>query len=326
MPDTICGPDSEDCKIVYTGHNYLGAEMHWLPPAFLQRWWAWSWANNSSSSSSVASYLGTLSPGSEWCPIDGAARPGTGKEYTRLYDKCSVPLQGGVDEIAARAVLSSGKLGQGPSQEGVSSWSPVYASLPLLRVTVFREPHSWIVSKFFWSRKENTKSWRCSDIEKDANSSASLSFRNLNEIRGDWVSHFALGHIFRLCGEDCTVRFAAGVATLEDLELQADENIRQAFAVVGLLDEIKIFFEMLSARVKYIDTSLNLHLHKTTIGRSGSTKERLRCKEIFSSDAFRGRLREASPTFNALMRLYQTGLEVNRFQLNELAACPASDE
>jgi len=27
------------CHLVYAGHNFLGAEMHWLPAKYLETWW-----------------------------------------------------------------------------------------------------------------------------------------------------------------------------------------------------------------------------------------------------------------------------------------------
>ena len=126
-----------------------------------------------------------------------------------------------------------------------------------------------------------------------------------------------------LCGEDCIVRYAAGTATLQDLELQAEDNLRQAFAVVGILDELDTFYEMLTARVQYVDTSLNANVtgskHST-----GKSKEIEYCRTRCREPDFQAKLLESSPELRALQRLYQVGKEVNRFQVAELRECSSS--
>jgi hypothetical protein len=123
-----------------------------------------------------------------------------------------------------------------------------------------------------------------------------------------------------LCGEDCIVRYAQGRANLEDIERQAEENLRHSFAVVGILTEMDDFYKMVNARVQYMDTNLNLHVaggeHSTT-----AKGESLRCKERYKNPAFQRKLLEASPELRALHRLYQVGLEVNKFQKEELQQC-----
>ena len=111
-----------------------------------------------------------------------------------------------------------------------------------------------------------------------------------------------------------------GHANLADIERQAEENLRHSFAVVGLLHELDAFYRMLSARVKYIDTSLNAGAHGA-IHSSGSGPEALRCKQRFKEAAFQADLLAASPELRALKRLYRVGTEVNRFQKDELQQC-----
>ncbi|KAH8060963.1 hypothetical protein JL722_4255 [Aureococcus anophagefferens] len=42
-PDGPCAASGSRCLRVYTGHNYLGTELHWLPPKMLASWWrAWA--------------------------------------------------------------------------------------------------------------------------------------------------------------------------------------------------------------------------------------------------------------------------------------------
>jgi len=127
----------------------------------------------------------------------------------------------------------------------------------------------------------------------------------------------ALKFILSLCGEDCAVRLLAGIATLQDLERQAESNLRQSFAVVGLFNESDIFYDMLSARVDYLDTSLNAHVNNSK-HETSTEEEAQRCKHHFQDPSFQEELLEASPEIAALNRLYHVAIKVNRFQLHEL--------
>ncbi|KAH8078532.1 hypothetical protein JL720_9729 [Aureococcus anophagefferens] len=62
-PDGPCAASGSRCLRVYTGHNYLGTELHWLPPKMLASWWR-AWAP-------------------EWAP----ARPRARAELGRLIDE-----------------------------------------------------------------------------------------------------------------------------------------------------------------------------------------------------------------------------------------------
>jgi hypothetical protein len=122
-----------------------------------------------------------------------------------------------------------------------------------------------------------------------------------------------------LCGEDCIVRYAAGTATLEDLEFQAEGNLRQAFAVVGILEQVDTFYEMITARVQYMNTSLNANVRGAR--HSTQNKESNQCKARFEDPDFQAKLLELSPELRALNRLYGVAKEVNHFQLQELREC-----
>jgi hypothetical protein len=41
-----CAPDlmSDEAPVVYAGHNFLGNELHWLPPKILAKWWSQNWS------------------------------------------------------------------------------------------------------------------------------------------------------------------------------------------------------------------------------------------------------------------------------------------
>ena len=137
----------------------------------------------------MAQYLATLAPDNDdWCPYNnddndndnsGArSRPHNRRDYQHKFLPCSVPLAHAVDHLAYQ-VLAHVQQTQGQQQQlsadhpkgdrhapGASpqraletssavsphlhDWSSFYASLPVLRTTIVREPWGWLVSKFFW--------------------------------------------------------------------------------------------------------------------------------------------------------------------------------
>jgi hypothetical protein len=276
----------------------------------------------------IAPLLETLQPGNtEWCPLgERLARPQNQVDYEQQYAQCSGRLMQLADKEAFHAVQRRPKFMASQPSHSLQhpfdiDWSPLYASMPVLRVTVIRDPYSWLVSKFMW-HKVGGSSTKCDDIE------TATMFKPPNEEdlmpgkkkgRG-WVHRMATNYITYLCGEDCVAREALEVSSLEQLERQAANNLRQSITVVGLLNETDTFFDMITARVAYINTTLNAHV-KGSKHSSGSSAESKRCKAIFQEPSFQARLRELSPALAALDRLYHVAIEVNRHQLNELRQC-----
>jgi hypothetical protein len=97
-------------------------------------------------------------------------------------------------------------------------------------------------------------------------------------------------------------------------------SLRQSITVVGLLNETDKFFDMITARVGYVNTTLNAHVEGSKHSLK-SNKESNRCKAIFQEPSFQAKLRERSPALAALDRLYHLAVQVNRHQLNELRQC-----
>lgn len=145
-----------------------------------------------------------------------------------------------------------------------------------------------------------------------------------------WATRYAMLYIFYLCGEDCAARWEMSSSGYNDdrllaqLEQQAANNLRRSFAVVGLLHETDTFFDMVTARVQYIDMSIHAdvegELHDT-----GTNGYIAKCKERFRDPDLRQKFREASPAVAALERLYDVAVQVNRFQVQELASSPHVD-
>lgn len=116
-----------------------------------------------------------------------------------------------------------------------------------------------------WHREFRNK-YDCADVEAataganatwGAFASDSLGRVQSNVRPAGWAHECALEYIRYLCGEDCSLRTEMGLSSLGQMERQAASNLRSSFAVVGLLNETGGFFQMLNARVRYLDTSLN---------------------------------------------------------------------
>jgi hypothetical protein len=131
--------------------------------------------------------------------------------------------------------------------------------------------------------------------------------------------------------------------TLEELEAQATDNLRQAFSVVGIMETQKVgggggeedFLELLDKRIAYLDLSLNPHVvgkrHHASGSSSGSSlMERRRCERVYldwhySAEHFQNEFRAAVPIVAVAERLYQVGVEVHRHQKDELEDCGETD-
>ena len=153
--------------------------------------------------------------------------------------------------------------------------------------------------------------------------------------RGDkggpgWIKVFLFQYLLPICGEDCATRYAAGKASWEMLEMQAEENLRHSYAVVGLLEEIDDFYSMIDARVKYMNPLVDKNLISVVVDGaakhvSGETEESIRCKQRFKDPSFQKELLERSPELRSILHLYEVGKKVKREQMAELKQCsPAS--
>ena len=108
--------------------------------------------------------------------------------------------------------------------------------------------------------------------------------------------------------------------TVEEAEIQAAGNLRNSFSVVGLLEESDTFLEMVSARISYIDTSLNPNVTGSRHS-SKKTEQSLECDRLYRDPEFRQEFRKAVPLMVRIERLYQLAIEVNRAQQQELNEC-----
>ena len=108
------------------------------------------------------------------------------------------------------------------------------------------------------------------------------------------------------------------------IEAQAIDNLRNAFSVVGLMEEMDSFYDMLDKRIDYVDLQ-HQKVPSSDLHQSGSTREKLKCKELFKNETYRENLRSNIPMLAAMERVYNVGVEVNRFQREELNQCDAAE-
>lgn len=314
------GAEYPKAPVVYVGHNFIGSEMHWLPVRYLQNWWGHFWESmNEDIIGPIEHLFGSMTD----LPCQ---KIGT-KFNPYSYEKCSASTHKIVDEYASQWLswVANNKFADedytsGPS---VSSWAPVYASLPLLRAVQIREPFSWLVSKYFWHKISENYHVSCDNIEAATKPPALFGNSHLSHTykRTDgWLRTFSLEYIFYLCGEDCMSRFQSNATSLDDLERQAKENLRHSFAVVGLVNETETFLNMISARVQYIDTNRNKHVKGSTHKQPKSEY----CEDLYQTKSFQEKIITKAPELASLVRLFELGERVNRFQLEELRQCDST--
>lgn len=189
------------------------------------------------------------------------------------------------------------------SRASAVDWSSFYAAVPIMRTVLTREPFSWLLSKHAWHGVK----LNCSGSDVS------------------WIDKFALEYVIHLCGEDCAGRLAERIATIEELEAQADSNLRQAFAIVGVLDKMQDFNFMFSKRFAYFpDYTQDVDV-KYTQGRSHKSpvsKESRRCKVAYADPQVRRTLAEKSSGLRMLLRIHNTSKVVSQHHHNELSQCP----
>jgi hypothetical protein len=332
-------PSSDHAHLVFASHHNFGAEMHWLPARMLSIWWSELWATTKSDDR-IAEWLESLQTpfniskffghhASEtddhklarpWCK--GKPRPIYGYAGTSTFHQaCSREMYQPIDELANVAVkkrMARIKINSTAGQR----WSTLYASLPVLRVTILRDPFSWLCSKFFWHNIDEQFNVTCDDVDVATHGDWS-TLRKIDRPHG-WARRMALQYLHQLCGDDCVVRSYQGNASnLQEIELQASANLRQGFAVVGIMSDLDEFYDMLNRRVDYLNTALNKHVvgerHESS---SQFPEEATRCKHLYRHNRpFQKLILQGSPEMAALQRLYKIGCEVNKFQRTELAQC-----
>ena len=176
-----------------------------------------------------------------------------------------------------------------------ATFSSFYSLLPAMRTVMTREPFSYIASVHDW---HNVK--------------ASCSGHQI-----EWAEKFALSYMMVLCGLDCPGRLAEGLATMRELERQADDNLKQSIAVVGLLNNFSQFVSMVRKRFTYTAT-FGLHSTKGQPRRSHSSSKSSQCKTELMDPSTRARWINQSSGMQMLLRLHETAVRVNHVQRSEL--------
>lgn len=350
-------PDpSHTCDTVYVGHNNMGAELTWLPPRYLmEHWWAnsrWNqmgderfeeyWKSLMSDRNHRAQevvkqiedpslqehYSKLVQPdtdGPKWCPDGFIAHGIKEPHYHRAsyhnsewessssrYENCTLPIGQAADDLFRDFWKKSSSTNSGnQSYIDDNNYSPVYASMPVQRITMIREPFSWLLSKFFWDSKVYLRQ-SCEDIHAPSHENPTMS----------WIELYAYQYLVYLCGVDCETRFENKQISLEGMAAQAESNLRNSFSVVGVLHESEDFYKMLEQRVSFLDFKKRIVIDSVTRHKSRFTKEKPKCQKLFLEDGpFREQIRAEFPVFRALERVYNVGVQVNRFQKQELEEC-----
>jgi hypothetical protein len=201
---------SEYCRTIYLSHNLLGAELHWLPPRYLQKWWdSFEWSQNTN----ISFGLKTFRVGHrKWYRNHNSSRPRTREQQDILFQDCQVPLAAKWDtqfrdfwkDYYYRNVDDVDDVDDSDTATAMSNhvhhYGPIYASLPVQRVTVLREPFSWLMSEFFWHTDETE------DLGTKCDELVTASRANYPDDIG-WAVKYSLLFIFYLCGDDCILRF-----------------------------------------------------------------------------------------------------------------------
>jgi hypothetical protein len=323
-----CNPRGNSCLTVYVGHNHMGSEFHWLPAGYLQRWWKnrgrrllQASSNTTSESFSSLELLNqgfqALTPTSSkknggatttaGCP-SLLTRPSQEVAIREHYQDCGAPLAARMDAAFHEMYSSS------------PNYAPFYASLPLHRVILVREPWAWIMSKFFW-HKSNQKY-----IDETTGQRHRIRCHDLSQVgypqspKGGWADTYLLTYLAFLCGDDCEQRLERGLMTLPQAETQAAHNLQKSFSVVGLLEETDTFLDMVSARIAYVNMSLNPEVQGERHSSKRSETSAV-CTRIYQNPKFQTRFREAVPLMETIEQLYQLAVDVNRAQQQELKEC-----
>jgi len=341
VPNHPCPTDPskmESAHVVYAGHNHFGNEMHWLPAPYLEAWWQKHW---SSKDDALSNRWQTLDGRQIWCGTNLTRPVGLKGRSPKMtpYFRCAEEMGQEIDALGIQTLkerYGSSTLENDPVKRG-QAYAELYASLPVLRVTVIREPFSWLLAKFFWHHLD--RNGTCNDLEYATFGSGDPDIykghvtsvkippwaRNPT-LDGDspgpgWARRYALLYIVYVCGEDCLSRLESGDYDLREIEAQAAHNLRNSFAVVGLLEDSEAFFDMVHARVEYMDVKANAQLFKEDVHKSKISKDRALCMEQYNDTEFQARMLEASPEIAALVRLYEVGVEVNKHHMEEIRSC-----
>jgi hypothetical protein len=195
---------------------------------------------------------------------------------------------------------------------------------------MLRDPFTWLISKFFWHSIQKQGGMVCDDVDAATKNDDTprMSYYDNGNIDGaesvGWAHQSALVFLTYLCGEDCHMNALRGLSSIEQMERQAEFNLRHSIAVVGILEDgEESFFQMVSSRVSYVDMSLNPQMGNSRHS-SGKTEEHQRCTHVFQNVSLQQRLIKKSPAIAAVARLYRVGKEVNRFQKRELEGCSST--
>ena len=262
----------------------------------------------------------TIGTEDRWCPAGYQGIRVRGQSYNRprytnekwnlnkdRFERCTEPIGKTVDRAFQEL------WNEHHPDDGSFNYSPLYASMPLHRATMLRDPWTWVMSRFHWDKMLVANN-DCRDV--------TVPLYNDAENPG-WIEFLSMDYLLQLCGNDCKTRLSKKKMSLAEIEYQVEDNLRNAFSVVGLLEDSDSFYEMIDHRIQYLDMKANTNevpLLSRHESRPSENKEM--CKELFlKNETFREMVRSTVPAFAAIERIYHVGAEVNKFQKKELEEC-----
>jgi hypothetical protein len=236
-----CSDSESDagCHTVYAGHNFYGNEIHWLPAPYLQEWWKVNW--ESSFPDSVRSGFQSLTPGTNdpvWCPLQNKARATV--STVRLHNRNALVRHYECSHNISLAIDIQFKSFWKDLMDH-ENYASLYASLPVQRTIVIRDPWSWLLSRFFY-HQQYAKKYKCDDLR----TATYYDKETLDFEESGFLYQFIIEQLFQLCGDDCINRYEVGTLSLHQMEQQAEANLRHGFSIVGLFNETDEFYDMVS--------------------------------------------------------------------------------
>ena len=164
---------SNQDRVVYVGHNGFGTEVHWLSQSFLESWWNTEWVNqlNENNTKKDATYLSL-----QWQHRHqfGDAQHSHGNDAAlrqRRQDTIDQRTNRFLSTFPAFSSLgtntnNTSSVGHAPTSSVYRgrAYAALYASVPVLRVVLMREPFAWLGSKFAWHDLSQRGGVVCDDI------------------------------------------------------------------------------------------------------------------------------------------------------------------
>ena len=141
-----------------------------------------------------------------WCETkqEQYSRPWNQQSYRDIYEVYMMPIQSNIDlTVVQHLVQTDSRQTTSMGSMGSMDWSFLYASLPVMRTTIVREPFSWLLSKYSWHAKRQDNKRKippCDDVLKGTQVKDRYAFSNSKAtiMVGLIIMHFILFSIYMM--------------------------------------------------------------------------------------------------------------------------------